>query len=839
MATEDYIRALEQRLAQVESRLLGLENGNKTAGSDVPDSSADTASIASTEQAVKNDPQEKPASETEDSNNNPRPPLPPIELKVQNLSYIPFTYHALPADSQPLIEALYFPNGRKKAREERNTFYNTLESVKPDKAVQMIRDAYVPAGDFDMAHVAALRITSQPLGNILQSLWNAEPSMEHVLMYPPFNDPIYFFDGAKKKLAEMEAHAEQDPGPAPGDGPGTSSQTPSEPSLLEQLRFYVHLMEQEVIPFCEHFKTLSASDNATVQFDNLYHLFQPGDIIVYPGASTNHETGLGSNRGDQLLWRVYSRWGLSTSDQLVVNAYCIDYDGHSYVCSTQSFTIKRFDGAVSVTSLKVYPIRCASNMQSLLDDAKRRGEAFQRFTKTKLVTHNGWASEPNPSDPTLRYITGDVVIDFTETFKAHADCKPTTQLPDFDKSDTDKSSYTDQLLLFWTDGKALGESQEKWVWYSGEHPQTVEEKDYCYDEDNFLSYLFEGDQNEYTLSEEDLCLLPRRLFAYSLQDRRFVAVDVDNLKLIEYAQSKFDSLVINQKHERMLRALIQSHFSRKEIYDLTGNRITTQDIVHNKGRGLIILLHGVPGVGKTSTAETFANEFRKPLLPITCGDLGLDPATVEQSLKEMFRLAQLWDCVLLLDEADVFLTERIPSDLNRNALVSVFLRVLDYYAGVLFLTTNRVGTIDEAFKSRLHVSLYYPHLKPNQTEKIWQINLKRLGEIEAEQSRITGQPPMTVDYNGILEFARDHYRKGRDSGKGVWNGRQIRNAFLIASALARFEMGQGPDIPRSYDLSASHFKTVVEVGFGFEVYLQEVKGKSDGEAAFLQGTRAD
>jgi SpoVK/Ycf46/Vps4 family AAA+-type ATPase len=96
----------------------------------------------------------------------------------------------------------------------------------------------------------------------------------------------------------------------------------------------------------------------------------------------------------------------------------------------------------------------------------------------------------------------------------------------------------------------------------------------------------------------------------------------------------------------------------------------SQDIIHNKGRGLVVLLHGVPGVGKTSTAEAVAQKWKKPLLAITCGDLGLEATEVEKSLKEIFRLAQLWDCVLLLDEADVFISQRQPSDLQRNFLVS-------------------------------------------------------------------------------------------------------------------------------------------------------------------------
>jgi len=58
--------------------------------------------------------------------------------------------------------------------------------------------------------------------------------------------------------------------------------------------------------------------------------------------------------------------------------------------------------------------------------------------------------------------------------------------------------------------------------------------------------------------------------------------------------------------------------------------------------------------------------------------LGLSPKEVEENLEFHFQLAQAWDCVLLLDEADVFLARRTVEDISRNALVSVFLRILEY-----------------------------------------------------------------------------------------------------------------------------------------------------------------
>lgn len=83
-----------------------------------------------------------------------------------------------------------------------------------------------------------------------------------------------------------------------------------------------------------------------------------------------------------------------------------------------------------------------------------------------------------------------------------------------------------------------------------------------------------------------------------------------------------------------------------------------QDLVGGKGSGLFILLHGVPGVGRTATAEAVAQAHEKPLFTITCGDLKLTPEVVDAKLNEVFRMAHLWHCVLLLDEADAFIARR-------------------------------------------------------------------------------------------------------------------------------------------------------------------------------------
>lgn len=223
--------------------------------------------------------------------------------------------------------------------------------------------------------------------------------------------------------------------------------------------------------------------------------------------------------------------------------------------------------------------------------------------------------------------------------------------------------------------------------------------------------------------------------------------------------------------------------------------------MRGKGKGVIILLHGVPGVGKTSTAECVAEYTNRPLFALTCGkprtlakiykavslmiagDVGHTAADVQVKLTASFELAHRWGCVMLLDEADVFLQSRSrDSDLARNAIVSVFLGMLEYYSGILFLTTNKVGTFDEAFKSRIHVSLYYDMLDEQQTLEIWKFNLERVKS--ARSGRIT------FDTDTMHEWMKSFYKRNVINKKRrPWNGRQIRNACQTAAALAEFQNG--------------------------------------------------
>lgn len=158
---------------------------------------------------------------------------------------------------------------------------------------------------------------------------------------------------------------------------------------------------------------------------------------------------------------------------------------------------------------------------------------------------------------------------------------------------------------------------------------------------------------------------------------------------------------------------------------------------------------------------------------------------------------------------------------------TVFLRVLEYYSGILFLTTNKVGKFDEAFKSRIHISLYYPKLDRAATRKIWDVNLKRLKQFK---------PTLDFDNQEILGFAENHWEECTTTRRPSWNGRQIRNAFQTAVALAEFDSVRNKKPPT---MTAKHFNLVAAASKNFEKYLKNVHGSYSEEKSKREQDRDD
>lgn len=207
-----------------------------------------------------------------------------------------------------------------------------------------------------------------------------------------------------------------------------------------------------------------------------------------------------------------------------------------------------------------------------------------------------------------------------------------------------------------------------------------------------------------------------------------------------------------------------------DVHDLVemlfNHRGAFKDIISGKGSGAIVLCAGVPGTGKTLTAQVYSEVMSRPLYSVQCSQLGITAEDLEKQLLLVFERAQRWNAVLLLDEADVYIRAR-GDDLEQNAIVGVFLRVLEYYQSILFLTTNRAELIDDAIASRCIVKITYEAPTPEDQAEIWRILAQSAGielkhdvikEIVQQNPGITGR-----DVKNLLSLAQMKSSAGQTS----------------------------------------------------------------------------
>ncbi|KAJ8119707.1 hypothetical protein ONZ43_g3401 [Nemania bipapillata] len=300
-------------------------------------------------------------------------------------------------------------------------------------------------------------------------------------------------------------------------------------------------------------------------------------------------------------------------------------------------------------------------------------------------------------------------------------------------------------------------------------------------------------------------LLPPSIKAFNMRKKKWYDLIPERVKDVEWNKEAFEKVVMDPTAKELIQALVSNQLAVEASTHGT-------DLIEGKGNGLILLLHGSPGTGKTLTAESVAEIAEKPLYRVTCADIGTKAEDAEKYLESILHLGKLWRCVVLLDEADVFLEQRSLEDLERNALVSVFLRVLEYYEGILILTSNRVGTFDEAFKSRIQLALHYPALGRNERLLIWQNFLERL------EKRSDG----TIDTRDL----RSHLA---DLSDQEMNGRQIRNAITSARQYAKW---------KGEPLTYARLGEVIKVAGRFDEYLTKLhKGLTHDQLAEDEGLR--
>ncbi|KAK4225182.1 hypothetical protein QBC38DRAFT_270190 [Podospora fimiseda] len=669
------------------------------------------------------------------------------------------------------------------------------------------------------------------------------------------------------------------------------------PNALRCMRAYVKYIDTKIIPACHQFDEKDVSSNATVRFSDLWYLFKTGELVY------RQVEGELPDRRDirtgKRIWKAYQidsvpeRLVASVSDDTEIRDAAVDNDdlaftlacyyvdvdqtgdGEGFCIVKKRFRIEHFTGETLISALPIYPIRFCQDWEGRLEHSIKTGEKLISYMKTKHCAYSGWTLTRSPTgepaqdskgDPLLQpeHINSEVMVDFSEAFQQCPHWRPPRAV--LRRKVAEAQTVQEEFRIRWWSGpnraKLLGETTELIPNKSG---VAVKLRNDYVSSDPFLIALAENSKRVQPTTEKDLtddakALLTGRVFGYVFQERKFALLAVERLRPSPKTGLALNLLKIPPIIKEAVWGSVEGHFLQKNAERKMEHAGASQDLIQGKGTGLFILLHGVPGVGKTATAEAIAQASGKPLFKITVGDLGMTPEKLETSLREIFRLASIWDCILLLDEVDTFFSQRSRADTatNKNALVSVFLRVLDYYDGILFLTTNRAGVLDEAFKSRIHYKINYQDLTLEQTLDIWKLNIQRVREIESGLAKVENRRPLVIKEDELLAFAAKRYNEPGDYYRvGRWNGRQIRNTFQVARSLAYYEYAQreahwlrekaacaaaGKDDPPPLGapiLDVRHFETMYQITASFENYRVAIHGAADPDIALEMGYRDD
>ncbi|GAB7344609.1 hypothetical protein MBLNU457_3099t1 [Dothideomycetes sp. NU457] len=549
-------------------------------------------------------------------------------------------------------------------------------------------------------------------------------------------------------------------------------------------------------------------------YDHLWTLFEPGQLVY------------NRQEGQDRLFKLISggRYGQDHNGNNVfwLLVQYIDYDGTKYGTQRLNIKVRQFAGTQSITSLSCFPLDYHKERKELEDRLVERATKIEALAGTHYRAYEGigWRSNPHGGKDKFP-VKGRVVID---TFGWNR--------------------FNPNLAIYVT---SLQHKDTAAARLHGYDSEALCEHDYRNDDDmedgipmDGLSILtkilhrrmidkvrtghFEDEEEErrlVPLSNEQKLICSHLLRGYALKEKLWLNLYINSVKDIAFNDRAFDSLVIPDGQKELILGFTASQQAYRNAFD---------DVIEGKGRGIVVLLSGPPGVGKTLTAESVAEEMRVPLYVMSAGDLGLDSRQIEAKLQNCFEMVTRWNAILLLDEADVFLEERSLHELERNKLVSIFLRVLEYYEGIMFLTTNRVNIFDAAFQSRIHISLDYSELTIESRKAVWtnflkqhnivQSSIRAKGPPKASASTAKA-PPTTADKpavdgasnedDGAIALAahekatQPHAITDAQISQLAlmqMNGRQIKNILKTATLLAN---------RRNEALKKDHITTVLQV----------------------------
>ncbi|KAG9234050.1 hypothetical protein BJ875DRAFT_484556 [Amylocarpus encephaloides] len=420
----------------------------------------------------------------------------------------------------------------------------------------------------------------------------------------------------------------------------------------------------------------------------------------------------------------YMRVSNKSFDGWDISYEYVEWNGQSCGYATSKAKISNFAGTIRVRHLTVYPLSFDDDALGIQTRLTARGRDFERLRGYHFLTYTG--KKILLTKPEAKPVSSRVVIDAFAYYRSCNIVKPELKpLCEEVRGQEEKQKDEDREDSDSDDGSSDSSTA------AGPALTTLVTNEPVARKEDLRS-----------LTDEQCLLATPWLIGLDLKSKEWGQFLIEDLTEIPWTDTAFDNLVLPGGEKELAWSFLEN----KNL----SNGGEWNDFIPEKGRGIIILMFGLPGWPKNPDL----------LYSISAGVLGTKPKEVEDALDHALELCRLWNAMLLLDEADIFLGARTNEGLARNELVSIFLTKLEYYQGILFLTTNRFSSIDYAFQSRIDLFLPYSDLTPPARKQVWENFITRMPD------------KFDIGEDGIRKLSEINL-----------NGREIKNLIKSAQLL--------------------------------------------------------
>ncbi len=268
-------------------------------------------------------------------------------------------------------------------------------------------------------------------------------------------------------------------------------------------------------------------------------------------------------------------------------------------------------------------------------------------------------------------------------------------------------------------------------------------------------FTLNTDRKAYTITTQDVLEIAKEMLGSGIYNP--ITRKEDRLTL--------DSLILPEDVFRDIKGILR----------LITSGVTMKDIglpvpYYGTKAGLKLLFYGAPGTGKTLTAKALANESGKSLKILDISSiLSFLVGGTSRNIKEFFRTTNPNTHIILIDDGEGLLARRTKvtysTDRYANIDTVVMMKEIEEFPGVVIVTSNFIGEIDDAVLRRFYKAIEFPAPTPELREKIWEKHMPSGVEIAddvnikflAEKYELTGARIA----NAVLIAVREALIEGR------------------------------------------------------------------------------